>query len=79
MADANKSDTAVLSVREGGMAAGKALLIINALTWLQENDNIGVDAAREDMDGYQTLMEIGLEAIKREVETAQRALEANHG
>jgi hypothetical protein len=59
---------------DGEMAASHARLIIRALQWLSEN--ISVDTSREDIDDYQMLVELGLGAIERDVETAERALMA---
>jgi hypothetical protein len=59
---------------EGEMSASHARLIIRALQWLSEN--ISVDTSREDIDDYQMLVELGLGAIERDVETAERALMA---
>ncbi|MFM0031172.1 hypothetical protein PQR70_33650 [Paraburkholderia madseniana] len=60
--------------RDGEIASGNALLIVRALQWL--HNNVHVDTAREDIDDYQTLVELGLSAIERDVETAERALMA---
>jgi hypothetical protein len=59
---------------EGEMATGDALLIVRALQWL--HNSVHVDTAREDIDSYQTLVELSLGALGKELETAQRALSA---
>lgn len=68
---------------ERQMAASGASSIVRAMMWI--HNNALVDTAREDIDDYKTLMEIGLEAIQVRLDTAERALsaaqraqEANH-
>lgn len=71
VSDARNAATARPNPFEGEDAATGAGLIIRALKWM--SGKLEVDANREDIDDYQTLIELGLNALESEVETARRA------
>ncbi|PQV51812.1 hypothetical protein [Paraburkholderia sp. BL21I4N1] len=60
------------NAHDGEMAAVDALLIVSALRWLHNNFDVSAD--REDIDGDQPLVELGLNALGKQIETTQRAL-----
>jgi hypothetical protein len=57
---------------DGEMAADRAILIVRAMQWLQAN--VHVDLNRDDVDDFETLIEIGLDALGDELETVRQAL-----